>query len=162
MRQLQKENRQRIQIVLSLRYVFFLHSSYSHSLKPLQDAESRLSTLRVRAGITPPPSPPRGTDTDSSITPVASGSVVPLSNGHINLFADLEEHTAALAARASKSKPAMTDSDCGIPLAPTKQDLHPWYSAAGSGSNDDKTAEARRCVLLPSSSTFPRACCRPY
>jgi hypothetical protein len=69
---------------------------------------------------------------------------MPLSNGHINLFADLEEHTAALAARASKSKPAMTDSDRGISLAPTKQDLHPWYSAAGGGSKEDKVAEARK------------------
>jgi hypothetical protein len=129
---------------------------------PLQDAESRLSTLRARAGITPPSPPPRSTDgmdTGSNITPVASGSDIPLNNGHINLFADLEEHAAALAARASKSKPAMTDSDRGIPLAPTKQDLHPWYSAAGTGSNDDKTTDARRCVLLPSPSTFPRACC---
>ncbi|KAN0113792.1 hypothetical protein V8E52_007445 [Russula decolorans] len=114
------------------------------------DAESRLSALRARAGITSPSSPPRNTDTGSNITPVASGSDIPLSNGHINLFADLEEHASALAARASKSKPAMTDSDRGIPLAPTKQDLRPWYSAAGTGSNDDKTTEARRCALLPS------------
>ena len=42
----------------------------------------------------------------------------------------------------------MTDSDRGVPLAPTKQDLHPWYSAAGTASNDDKPIEARRCVLL--------------
>jgi hypothetical protein len=126
---------------------------------PLQDAESRLSALRARAGITSPSSPPRNTDTGSNITPVASGSDIPLSNGHINLFADLEEHASALAARASKSKPAMTDSDRGIPLAPTKQDLRPWYSAAGTGSNDDKTTEARRCALLPSPSTFPRAFC---
>ena len=113
-------------------------------LNPLQDAESRLSALRARAGITPPPSPPRSTDADSSTAPITSGHAMPLSDGHINLFADLEEHTAALAARASKSKPAMTDLDRGIPLAPTKQDLHPWYSAAGGGSKEDKIAEARR------------------
>jgi hypothetical protein len=82
---------------------------------------------------------------------------MPLSNGHINLFADLEEHAAALAARASKSKPAVSDSDHGIPLAPTKQDLHPWYSAAGSGSKDNKIAEARRCAILLSTNTFPGA-----
>jgi hypothetical protein len=82
---------------------------------------------------------------------------MPLSNGHINLFADLEEHAAALAARASKSKHAVSDSDHGIPLAPTKQDLHPWYSAAGSGSKDNKIAEARRCAILLSTNTFPGA-----
>lgn len=82
---------------------------------------------------------------------------MPSSNGHINLFADIEEHAAALAARASKSKPAMTDSDRGIPLAPTKQDLQPWYSAAGRDSKGDKIAEARRFV--PLSSTFPGTCC---
>ena len=49
----------------------------------------------------------------------------------------------------------MTDSDRGIPLAPTQQDLRPWYSAAGTTSNDDKTTEARRCAPLPSPSTFP-------
>ncbi|KAH9991716.1 hypothetical protein BJV77DRAFT_935429, partial [Russula vinacea] len=108
------------------------------------DAESRLSTLRARAGITPPSSPPRSMDADSSAAPIASGSAMPSSNGHINLFADIEEHAAALAARASKSKPAMTDSDRGIPLAPTKQDLQPWYSAAGRDSKGDKIAEARR------------------
>ncbi|KAF8468539.1 hypothetical protein DFH94DRAFT_776725, partial [Russula ochroleuca] len=108
------------------------------------DAESRLSTLRARAGITPPSSPPRSIDADSSAIPIASGSAMPLSNGHINLFADIEEHAAALAARASKSKPAMTDLDRGIPLAPTKQDLQPWYSAAGRSRQGDKIAEARR------------------
>jgi hypothetical protein len=67
-----------------------------------------------------------------------------LSNGHINLFADLEEHAAALAARASKSKPAMADSDRGMPLAPTKEDLHPWYSAARGDGKGDKTTGERR------------------
>jgi hypothetical protein len=78
------------------------------------------------------------------VVPIASGSDVGLSNGHINLFADLEEHAAALAARASKSKPAIADSDLGVPLAPTKEDLHPWYSARSTSGKDDKTAEARR------------------
>jgi hypothetical protein len=67
-----------------------------------------------------------------------------LSHGHINLFADLEEHAAALAARASKSKPAMTDSDGGVPLIPTKQDLHPWYSVTPTDGKGNKTVEARR------------------
>lgn len=71
-----------------------------------------------------------------------------LSNGHINLFSDLEEHAAALAARASKSKPPMTDSDHGVPLAPMKEDLHPWYSATRPSGKDDETAEARRRVPI--------------
>jgi len=111
------------------------------------DAESRLSTLRARAGITPPSSPPHITDVGEPIdrtAPGVSGSTLDLSNGHINLFADLEEHAAALAARASKSKPAMTDLDRGMPLAPTKGDLHPWYSAARGDGKDDKTAGERR------------------
>ena len=71
-----------------------------------------------------------------------------MSDGHINLFADLEEHAAALAARASKSKPALTDTDRGIALAPTKQDLNPWYSSSAPKESDDadKTAAARRYV----------------
>jgi hypothetical protein len=70
-----------------------------------------------------------------------------MSDGHINLFADLEEHAAALAARASKSKPALSDTDRGMALAPTKQDLNPWYSSSSPKEIDgDKTAAARRCV----------------
>ncbi|KAH9981894.1 hypothetical protein BJV74DRAFT_852984 [Russula compacta] len=109
------------------------------------DTESRLSALRARAGIAPLHSPAHSPDVDTT-TPIASGSTdtITLSNGHINLFADLEDHAAALAARASKSKPAMTDSDHGIALAPTKQDLNPWYSAALSDSKDDQTSDARR------------------
>jgi hypothetical protein len=69
---------------------------------------------------------------------------VTLTNGHVNLFADIEEHAAALAARASKSKPAMTDSDRGVALAPTKQNLNPWYSTTRAAVKDDKTADERR------------------
>jgi len=110
------------------------------------DAESRLSTLRTRAGITPPRTPPKDTNADlvDSTATTVPGSAMTLSDGHINLFADLEEHAAALAARASKSKPAMSDSDHGVPLAPTKQDLNPWYTAGRDVNKDDKTAEARR------------------
>ncbi|KAH9023677.1 hypothetical protein EDB85DRAFT_2075291 [Lactarius pseudohatsudake] len=114
------------------------------------DAESRLDALRSRAGINPPHSPPPGDgDAEGPAPPVASGSgssSITLSNGHINLFADLEEHTAALAARASKSKPAVTDADRGVALAPTKQDLNPWYSSSSTpkDNDNDKTAAARR------------------
>ena len=126
---------------------------YSQNHNFLQDAESRLGVLRSRAGITPPHSPPPGEpgnrETEGPAPPVASGSgssSIPLSNGHINLFADLEEHASALAARASKSKPALTDTDRGLALAPTKQDLNPWYSSTTPKDNDgDKTAAARRC-----------------
>ncbi|KAI9456793.1 hypothetical protein F5148DRAFT_365336 [Russula earlei] len=109
------------------------------------DAESRLSTLRARAGITPQSPPQNRTDMDvESSTPVPSGSTIRIGDGHINLFADLEEHAAALAARASKSRPAMTDLDCGLPLAPAKRDLQPWYSATRNSADDDKIAQARR------------------
>ena len=114
-----------------------------------------MDVLRSRAGITPPPSPPPGEkDADVPAPPVASGSgssSIPMSDGHINLFADLEGHAAALAARASKSKPALTDTDRGMALAPTKQDLNPWYSSTAPQDNDnDKKAAARRYGSLPS------------
>jgi hypothetical protein len=135
--------RQKMQIVCSLQYVAFLYIFPPYLAIPPQDAESRLTVLRTRAGITPPHSPPPDNHA-SRISQNASGSTMTLSSGHINLFADLEEHTTALAAHASKSKPAMTDLDHGVPLAPSKQDLHPWYSVPHCGGNDDKTAEARR------------------
>jgi hypothetical protein len=146
----QTEDADRVLVAVSLR----LHPTYS-AQNPLQDAESRMDVLRSRAGIsTPPHSPlPGDRDAEGSAPPVASGpgtSSIPMSDGHINLFADLEEHAAALAARASKSKPALTDTDRGIALAPTKQDLNPWYSSSGPKESDDadKTAAARRCVSI--------------
>ena len=78
---------------------------------------------------------------------MSGSSSITLSNGHINLFADLEEHTAALATRASKSKPALTDTDRGMALAPTKQDLNPWYSSSSASKDSDSDTtkvEARR------------------
>jgi hypothetical protein len=140
-------------IARSWLYVYVYPYSTHDNHNSLQDAESRMDALRSRAGITPPHSPPPGDrDADAPAPPVASGSgtsSITLSNGHINLFADLEEHTAALAARASKSKPALTDTDRGMALAPTKQDLNPWYSSTASKDTDkDKTAEARRCCFL--------------
>jgi N-terminal domain of CBF1 interacting co-repressor CIR len=131
--------------LVAVRFLFLhLHLLYNPRQ---QDAESRLDTLRTRAGITPPHTPPpdNGDGDDGGRTLPNTSRSITLSNGHINLFADLEEHANALAARASKSKPPMTDSDHGVPLAPTKQDLSPWYSVSHrGGGKDDQTSEARR------------------
>jgi hypothetical protein len=152
------EDADRVLVAVRLR----LHRKYS-THNSLQDAESRLGALRSRAGITPPHSPPPADrEAEDPAPPVASGSgssSIPLSsNGHINLFADLEEHASALAARASKSKPALTDTDRGLPLAPTKQDLNPWYSSTSPKDSDsDKLAAARRCGSF--SPSYTRAAC---
>ena len=144
----QTEDADRVLVAVRLR----LHANPVLT-NPLQDAESRMDVLRSRAGISSPPHspPPSDRDAEGPAQPIASGSgssSIPMSDGHINLFADLEEHAAALAARASKSKPALTDTDRGIALAPTKQDLNPWYSSSAPKESDDadKTAAARRCV----------------
>ncbi|KAI0259109.1 hypothetical protein BC834DRAFT_846961 [Gloeopeniophorella convolvens] len=104
------------------------------------DAESRMSLLRQRAGVSPPSPPPSNQGEEAVAPPVSEPAT---SNGHINLFADLEEHAATLAARASKSKPVATDSDRGVPLAPTKKDLQPWYSTSRDAP-EDKGTDARR------------------
>ncbi|KAH8979568.1 hypothetical protein EDB92DRAFT_2118732 [Lactarius akahatsu] len=136
------------------------------------DAESRLDALRSRAGITHhTPPPPGDGDAECPAPPVASGSgssSITLSNGHINLFADLEEHTAALAARASKSKPAVTDADRGVALAPTKQDtqsmvlvvIHPQRKRQRQNGRSAKRDLARQVRADPLAS-IPSHLMRP-
>ncbi|VDB90887.1 unnamed protein product, partial [Peniophora sp. CBMAI 1063] len=118
------------------------------------DAEARIDALRRRAGIEF-----TGTSTgtgDSSSTSISAPGAGPFSaststtksisgpkaptdpTGHINLFADLEAHETSLSARASQKKPALTDSDRGVALAPSKEDLSPWYSSASKRYEDDE------------------------
>ncbi|KZV77345.1 hypothetical protein PENSPDRAFT_645596 [Peniophora sp. CONT] len=122
------------------------------------DAEARIDALRKRAGIdsaagagagTSTSVPVAGPSTSTAIagpsstsapasTPAAP-SAPPGDSGHINLFADLEAHESSLAARASTKKPALTNDDRGFALAPSKEDLSPWYSSSKDAVEDGKS-----------------------
>ncbi|KAI0058588.1 hypothetical protein BV25DRAFT_1829822 [Artomyces pyxidatus] len=105
----------------------------------LADSESRVDTLRARAGI----ESLLPTDTPAEASASQSSSIPTSSRGHINLFEDLEQHALALSVRSSKKAPAIPEADRGVPLAPTKKDLKPWYSAR-RGERDNDAGDDRR------------------
>jgi hypothetical protein len=112
----------------------------------VQDAEARINILRQRAGLIQD-TPNTTHQTLSSSEPSSSAVAGPSSSGkHINLFEDIEEHAAALAARASKKSAAIPEADRGVALAPSKKDLSPWYSTKkGEYETDEK--DGKRCVF---------------
>ncbi|KAL5525838.1 hypothetical protein ACEPAG_7175 [Sanghuangporus baumii] len=125
----------------------------------LADSEARLSVLRERAGTASSSKSRRredekreqellaqAADPDArreALAPVSS-SISGLGSGkHINLFEDLEQSLATSALATSrelqklgkaKTKEA-AELEKGIPLAPNKKDLKPWYSERKK--NDD-------------------------
>ncbi|KAI0032916.1 hypothetical protein K488DRAFT_7714, partial [Vararia minispora EC-137] len=95
------------------------------------DAEARMEILRQRAGLATETNREEPLPGPSSALPPSSPS--PSTGRHINLFEDIEEHAAALAARASKKSAAIPESDRGVALAPSKKDLSPWYTSSQKG-----------------------------
>ncbi|KAG8220678.1 Alpha/Beta hydrolase protein [Butyriboletus roseoflavus] len=94
----------------------------------LADAEARLVMLRDRAGIDG-----KGKEKADKAEGPASAGVGPgagagIGSGkHINLFEDLEQQATMTAIRATK-KTTPSETEKGIPLAPSAKDLNPWYS----------------------------------
>lgn len=121
------------------------------------DAEARIDALRKRAGIEFAAGPstastgeiaPTSASIPASIPAAGPSSTPDVSStpkaptepsGHINLFADLESHELSLAARASQKKPALTNEDRGVALAPSKEDLTPWYSSSKDAAEEGKS-----------------------
>lgn len=116
------------------------------------DAEARIDALRRRAGIQLDSASTAGpsTNTLEESTTVTSSAAGPSSvatapkapteaSGHINLFADLEAHESSLSSLASKKKPALTNDDRGVALAPSKDDLTPWYSSSKDVAEEGKS-----------------------
>jgi hypothetical protein len=91
------------------------------------------------------------------------GAVLPTTNGHINFFEDLEQvsisrtqlcdtvmnicrqNAIAAAIKASK-KADPSETDKGVPLAPSAKDLNPWYSEKHKESHDDEEPDERKCA----------------
>ncbi|KJA22039.1 hypothetical protein HYPSUDRAFT_672254 [Hypholoma sublateritium FD-334 SS-4] len=92
----------------------------------LADAEARIDLLRERAGVSEKiekKKSKRRQDEDDlkyiASTSSIQGAVLPTTNGHINLFEDLE----------LLAKKAPAEMEKGVPLAPSAKDLNPWYSS---------------------------------
>ncbi|CAA7266442.1 unnamed protein product [Cyclocybe aegerita] len=115
----------------------------------LADAEARIDLLRDRAGIDQPEKKKKRRD-DDDMKRIASSSsmqaaVLPTTNGHINLFEDLEHTQQAIAAaiRASK-KTGPAETEKGVPLAPSAKDLKPWYSERTQDRVEEVEEKRRR------------------
>ncbi|KAF8236867.1 hypothetical protein L208DRAFT_1356852 [Tricholoma matsutake] len=128
----------------------------------LADSEARMDLLRDRAGLSgKPKKKQREEDLDKVI---AAGSmqaaVLPTTNGHINFFEDLEQvnlrrihlsvsnlhqqNAIATAIKATK-KADPSETDKGVPLAPSAKDLKPWYSEKRTDSNyNEEEPDERR------------------
>lgn len=121
-----------------------------------------MDLLRDRAGLSgKPKKKQREEDLDKVI---AAGSmqaaVLPTTNGHINFFEDLEQvnlrrihlsvsnlhqqNAIATAIKATK-KADPSETDKGVPLAPSAKDLKPWYSEKRTDSNyNEEEPDERR------------------
>ncbi|KAJ3515564.1 hypothetical protein NLJ89_g1671 [Agrocybe chaxingu] len=115
----------------------------------LADAEARIDLLRDRAGIDQPEKKKKRRDDDDmkriASTSSMQAAVLPTTNGHINLFEDLEHTQQAIAAaiRASK-KTGPAETEKGVPLAPSAKDLKPWYSERTKDQVEEVEEEKRR------------------
>ncbi|KAF7289892.1 hypothetical protein MIND_01363900 [Mycena indigotica] len=111
----------------------------------LADSEARIDLLRERAGVKAAPKRKKRDDDDLEkamairTQNVETGAVLPTTNGHINFFEDLEQSSIAASIRtATKKKGEATETDRGVPLAPSAKDLNPWYiEPAKKGEDDD-------------------------
>ncbi|KDR70040.1 hypothetical protein GALMADRAFT_35279, partial [Galerina marginata CBS 339.88] len=114
----------------------------------LADSEARIDLLRDRAGVLDKAEKKKKRPDDDlkhiSSTSSIQAPILPTTNGHINLFEDLElvclsglnilfsifanvfVPQSAIAVKVSKKPAAETEK--GVPLAPSAKDLKPWYS----------------------------------
>ena len=103
----------------------------------------------------------------------SSSASLPTTDGHINFFQDLEQvlchlswlvawvyaemctQSSFVAAIATKKKGSSVSTDQGVPLAPSKEDLRPWYASktgersTEDGRKDKDDAEGKRYVFTP-------------
>ncbi|KAH9487435.1 Leukocyte receptor cluster member 1-like protein [Psilocybe cubensis] len=96
----------------------------------LADSEARIDLLRERAGVSEKAEKKKRRNEDDTKHIASTSSmqpaVLPTTNGHINLFEDLELN--AIAATLKVGKKPVAETEKGVPLAPSAKDLKPWYS----------------------------------
>lgn len=113
----------------------------------LADSEARIELLRKRAGIRESKASRKDKEEDDIIPEAVKASFKEhkeakpdalqglMTNGHINLFADLENNEASLAQATERPKKRRgkekedddAETDRGYRLAPSEADRKPWY-----------------------------------
>ncbi|KAF8168567.1 hypothetical protein B0H34DRAFT_793148 [Crassisporium funariophilum] len=137
----------------------------------LADSEARIDLLRERSGVTDKPEKKKKRRDDDDLKDLAAGSstrgvVLPTTNGHINLFEDLEQSSMIAAIKATK-KVTLAETEKGVPLGPSAKDLKPWYSersldpAAEVEDEKRKRDESRKSVHDPLTSITKQLASRP-
>ncbi|KAF8959812.1 hypothetical protein BDZ97DRAFT_1666698 [Flammula alnicola] len=111
------------------------------------DAEARIDLLRERADVLNKSEKKKKRRDDDDLKHLSSTSsmqavTLPTTNGHINLFEDLELNAIAAAVKVSKKGAAETEK--GVPLAPSAKDLKPWYSAPAQDAPEEIEDEKRK------------------
>ncbi|KAK2464032.1 hypothetical protein APHAL10511_003976 [Amanita phalloides] len=97
----------------------------------LADSEARIDLLRQRAGMSRRQQDREEQRMLEERTPLAVTShtaPLPTTDGHINFFQDLEQTELVKTIKTTKT-PAAAANDKGVALAPSKEDLRPWYSS---------------------------------
>ncbi|EEB92939.1 hypothetical protein MPER_08475, partial [Moniliophthora perniciosa FA553] len=103
----------------------------------LADAEARIELLRKRGGVDEKGKQVEEQQQQQSIQGSSLGS-----GKHINFFEDLEQNSIAAAASIRSKKPgAPSETEKGVPLAPSKKDLSPWYYSNGKSSSRGRDGE---------------------
>ncbi|XP_006456350.1 hypothetical protein AGABI2DRAFT_228274 [Agaricus bisporus var. bisporus H97] len=142
----------------------------------LADAEARIDLLRQRAGLEGKHkvSSTEQNDLEVSVSAPASVGGLPTTNGHINLFHDVEQ--SMVAALTTTKKGDSKTSQEGIKLGPDEKELQRWYTlqrsqreSQAAEDDDDRskretqrkykhdplTAIEQQLAARPSSSSMP-------
>jgi len=137
----------------------------------LADSEARIDLLREKAGVWDKTEKKKKRRDDDDLKDLAANSstrgvVLPTTNGHINLFEDLEQSSLMAAIKATK-KVTPDETEKGVPLAPSAKDLKPWYSERTREPTEDvqddkrKRDESRKYVHDPLTSITKQLAARP-
>ncbi|KAF8629685.1 hypothetical protein AX15_003326 [Amanita polypyramis BW_CC] len=122
----------------------------------LADSEARIDLLRQRAGVGADSKKKSRRQEDreeqrmlegrTKLDVTSESAPLPTTNGHINFFQDLE-HGELTAAFKVTNKSSSVSTEKGFPLAPSKEDLSPWYSSRkgdASIENDKECGDGKR------------------
>ncbi|KAF8496588.1 hypothetical protein JB92DRAFT_2817852 [Gautieria morchelliformis] len=122
----------------------------------MADSEARLDLLRGRAGDAKrlKQKDSKGEGEESQQLPVPALTTISTTAGHINLFADFEQHatsTALLRSREVAAKGVKAEDEKGFRLAPSARDLKPWY--VDKDANNEEMSMDKRLKDLSSKMT---------
>ncbi|KXN92797.1 hypothetical protein AN958_04724 [Leucoagaricus sp. SymC.cos] len=111
----------------------------------LADSEARIDLLRQRAGLSgrgKKSSKRKEEESEPELEVeerIAAGGQLPTTNGHINLFHDVEQNMVA--ALTTVQKADAKASERGVKLAPDEKELKRWYTQR-RGDDDSQLDDA--------------------